>query len=487
MAKVDGYQVGISEGDTLEMAPRPLTIVLGPATWGAGLLSGIKGATGLPPWGNRSRDLILRQSVHLDGMWASAVNMAITKHVALGYNVADSEDAGRRLSAAQALLKSYDTHAMAQGLRDYLTTNAGQFIGLERASGSRGGRITRLLHLDSLRCYPTNNPDYPVLYQTPIGGYRLLPDSDVIHLVDMASREAYRQGVIPVGLCAADRAWDTILKLTAMETYFREKVSGTRNLAIHIVRGLSYQQLNDALASTAEEQDRRGFVVYRGSTIIPVMSDTEVQLTTIPLAEIPDGFEVDTERRDAYLRIANAIGLPVQDLQPLSGQGLGTGTQTLILSEDAEGRGLASWRQSFAEQINDRALPPQVTFTWTNTNDVRDQKMKAEADKLAADALAVMVTAGAITPAQMANALADAEIIPRAFLQADATPGGTLSEDEKPLTDAPLLPTAPPALPAPQALKARDDMADRLVRAALNDDRAWAWAKAALEGDEGDA
>lgn len=483
MARVDGFETGITAADTLDAPPRPVTFVVGPSAWagGAGLLSGIKGATGLPAWGGKARDAILRASVHLDGMWASAINMAITKHVALGYQVSDSDDAGRRLNAAHTLLKTYSTANLSQGLRDYLTTNAGQFIGLERASRGPGAKITRLLHLDSLRCYPTNNPQYPVLYESPRGEWRLLADYDVVHLVDMPSADTNgMRSAIPTGLCAADRAWDTVLKLTAMEVYYREKVSGSRNLAIHIINGISEQQLTDALTSTAEEQDRRGFVLYKGSTILPTLKTEAPELVTIPLAEIPDGFVVVEERRDAYLRLANAIGMFVGELQPLSGQGLGTGTQTVILDEAAEGRGMAAWRQSFAEQLNDRALPAQVTFSWTNLNDVRDRKAKAEADKATADALAVMVQAQAITPAQMANILADAEIIPREFLAADATPGGTLGEDEKPLAER-----VQPALTAmEQVLATKDDRAARLVRDALNDKTAWEWARKALEPDD---
>lgn len=485
MAKIDGYPVGLSDADVLPAPPRPVTILVGPRAWGGGLLSGIAGATGLPATGSRARDVILRESVHLDGMWASAVNMAITKHVALGYALTDAEEAGRRLNRASALLHTYDTHALAQGLRDYLTTNAGQFVGIVRASRGPGAQATTLLHLDSLRCYPTNTPQYPVLYETPAGAWRLIPDYDLVHLVDMPSPETWRGGVLPVGLCAADRAWATVLKLTAMEVYYREKVSGSRNLAIHILNGISEQQLRDALDTTDEERDRRGFVLYKGSTILPTLKTEAPQLVTIPLAEIPDGFNVTDERRDAYLRIANAIGMFVGELQPLSGQGLGTGTQTIVLDEAAEGRGLAAWRSAFLEQINDRVLPGPVTFGWTNTNDMRDRTAKAEADKATADALAVMVQAGAITPAQMANILADAEIIPRAFVPLDATPGATLAEDDKPRASrvAPVV----AALAGTLATKAADDAAERLVAAALNDRRAWAWARAALEGDDADA
>lgn len=484
MPTVDGYETGITLEDTLEPS-RPLTILVGPAGWG-GLLAGVAGANGLPGYGTKARDLILRQSVHLDGMWASAVNMAITKHIALGYAVEDSEDSGRRLARGQDLLQTYGTSGLQRGLRDYLTTNAGQFIAIERVGRGRGAKILRLLHLDSLRCYPTNNPAYPLLYETPRGEWRALADHDLIHLTDMPSAgQWYADAVLPLGLCAADRAWETVLKLCAMETYYREKVSGSRNLAIHIVNGISDQQLTDALTSTEEAQARRGFVLYKGSTIIPTLKTEAPVVVTIPLAEIPDGFNVTDERRDAYLRLANAIGMFVGELQPLSGQGLGTGTQTVVLDEAAEGRGMAAWRVAFTEQINERVLPASTTFTFTNQNDVRDRKARAEADKARIDALAAAVTVQALTPAQMANILADEQIIPREFVPQDATQGGTLSNDEKPLSER-----VQPVLAAMEGMLTKerrtltDADVDALVSAALKDETAWAWAKQALEGEE---
>ena len=58
-----------------------------------------------------------------------------------------------------------------------------------------------------------------------------------------------------------------------METYIREKVSGSRNLAIHIVNGISAQQLEGALTSSDNGTKQKGFVVYKGSTIIPMLKN----------------------------------------------------------------------------------------------------------------------------------------------------------------------------------------------------------------------
>jgi hypothetical protein len=75
------------------------------------------------------------------------------------------------------------------------------------------------------------------------------------------------------------------------------------------------------METSEAEKIRRGHVVYKGAVMIPIQTDQAINIATIDLASIPDGFDVDTERRDAYLRYANALGVPVQDIQPLSVKG----------------------------------------------------------------------------------------------------------------------------------------------------------------------
>ncbi len=323
-----------------------VNIIVGPAGLG-GTLQGIAGATGLPPGPSKHRDGILAASRSVENMWAAAVYRAVTKQAALGFRIEDQADSERRINRAHDLLLTADGAGWVSFVQkifiDYLTTDNGCFIEIARSSTAAGSRIMGLYHLDSLRCERTNDPERPVIYYAN-RRYHELRDYQVVSMADMPSPRVEAYGA---GECAASRAWNTILKLAAIETYFREKVSGQRNLAIHIVNGLSSKQLKDALATSAEDVKNANFVVYRGSTVIPMMGDAVPTIATIPLAEVPDGFDADSERRDAYLRYANALGVPVQDIQPLSGQGLGTGAQSIVLDEAAEGQGLAAGRKKF--------------------------------------------------------------------------------------------------------------------------------------------
>lgn len=432
----------------------PLTVLLGPSAWGAGLLAGVKGATGLPDRaaGSKGRDAILSATPGIENMWASALNIAITKQTALGFRIEDQEDSTRRTDNAQSLLLNFDgnyVQGLGRHLHDYLTTDNGAFVEVVRASNASGSRVLGLMHLDSLRCWRTGDPNYPVVYWDMHGKYHRLDAEDVLMFVDMPSPRVELRGV---GLCAASRAFEAVLKLTAMETYFREKVSGARNLAIHIVTGLNTQQLSDALADGADDQVRKGFVLYRGSTILGAINPTVTPgLVTIPLAEVPDGFDVAQERDAALLIYANAIGIALQELKPLSGQGLGTGTQSVILDEAAEGRGIAQWRRDWTHQITHRVLPKATTF-YLAVNDIRDKKADAEVKKIRAETRALRIEAGEISAAEARQLALDDGDLPPELAQADATAGGAISDDQKPLEAIlqRVLPTVPPgAQPKP--------------------------------------
>ena len=423
----------VTQRDTYERHGGPVTIMLGPTSWGgmlsSGLLEGIKGATGLPAYGTKAADAILAETPLIENMWASAVNTTLSRQTAIGFQINDSTKNARRIDRAKDLMLNFDgsySYGLARHVRDYLTTDNGAFIEIVRASNARGSRIIGLMHLDSLRTYRTNDADYPVIYQDYRGEFHRLRHEEVVMLSDMPSPRLEHRGL---GMCAARRAFETILKLTAIETFVREKVSGSRNLAIHIVNGISDLQLRDALSSSDEAQNQRGFVVYKGSTIIPMLKSENPSIVTIPLAEVPDGFNADSERKDAYLRYANALGVAVQEIQPLSGQGLGTGTQTVVLEEAAEGRGMAAWRRAFTLAMDHHVLPTTTTFTFASS-DIRDRKMKMDAFQAASGAIRNFLDTQVLTQDQVRNFLVDEGVFPKEFIQFDATSTGSSNDND---------------------------------------------------------
>lgn len=425
-----------ADDSTQARADGPVSVFIGPANlssfWNGagGIIGHINGATGLPYNGAKRADVILSETPLIEDMWASAIFKSISKQIGLGFTITDQADSSIRIKQAQALMLNYDgkyENGLARHLRDFLTCDNGAFVEIVRQSNARGAKVIGLRHLDSLRCYRTGDPARPVVYVDRAGVQHLLNDYDVLMLTDMPSPRMEMYGM---GICAARRAFTTILKVVAMETYFREKVSGSRNLAIHIVNGITAQQLEGALSSSETAQRGKGFVVYRGSTLIPMLKDEPPSLVTIPLAEIADGYDVEQERRNAYLTYANAIGVFVGEIQPLSSQGLGTGTQSVVLKDAAEGTGLAAWRKLFSNAITHQVMPDKTVFAFA-TSDYDQRSQRADALSKMGAALKTLIEVQVITAPQALNVLVDEGYMPAEFLPEDGTEGGVLEDDDK--------------------------------------------------------
>src|SRR3990172_1272179 len=184
-----------------------------------------------------------------------------------------------------------------------------------------------------------------------------------------------------------------------------------------------------------------------GSVIIALMGDTPPQHVRINLAELPDGFNRKEEFDIAILTYARSIGIPVQDLQPLRGQGLGTGAQSVVLDEAAKGQGRAAWRKDWTHAVNQYVLDDKTTFYFSE-KDIRDREREAKIRNDEANAIKTWIDTGAITPAQALQLGVDRDQLPKEFVTVDVTPGDTLSDTEKPEAEETPPEETPPEVPA---------------------------------------
>lgn len=389
------------------------------------------------PW-SRVRDRILITTVLHESMWAAAVQKTITKQAALGFTVEDRAKNERRAAIGQERLLSANggrgfVPFLFQHLGDYLLTDNGAFVELVYRTEYLRSQFLGFVHLDGLRCTRTGDPDIPVVYEDLRGRYHELRAHQVLTFVDMETARAEGRGT---GICAASRAYQTVHKMAAMERYVDEKISGTRANEIHIVNGISDQQMRGALQTADQQQLARGYVNYKGVVVIPATKmDAAIGGYRIPIAEVPDGFDPKLERDNAYLIYANCLGVPVTDVQPLSGQGLGTGTQSVVIDEAAEGQGMAAWRKQWEHAANLAILPSSTTFTWTNVNDKREQKAQADINAVWATVVVSLVEKGVLNTSQGLQLLADQKVVPDTFLNKDETPDDALTDTEKPVTE----------------------------------------------------
>lgn len=417
----------------------------------------------LPYW-SLSRDAQLRSTVQMEAYWAAAVHKAITKRAARGFTLDDPQDSepgpdgksktSLRTKRAQALLLGAQAGHGTPGwvpfvekqLRDFLTCDNGSFIEIVRATSAAGSRIIGLTHLDSLRCRRTGDPDVPVLYRDRMGREHEMRNHQVLLFSDMPDSGDTYYGV---GLCAASRSYLAISKQAAVERYVYEKVSGNRALAFHFVQNVTPKQLDSAIKTAEAAQMQKGIVTYMGAIVVPVMGDNNISVVTVPLAELPDGFDPKQVLEDSLLAYASNIGMALQDLKPLSGQGLGTGTQTVILDEAADEGGLAAWDKQLTHAFNEYVLPESTTFALTNTHDVRDQAAKANVASTRANERSVRIQSGEISTAMARQIAVDAGDLAPELIPQDETGAAVLDDDDK-ATEGPVL-AAPLAANAPDA------------------------------------
>lgn len=385
-----------------------------------------------PVYWTPNRDVTLRATVHHEAMWAGAIGIAITKVASQAFNIVSKKP--RKAKEAQQLLIGADGSKVgwvgfiSKTLRDFLTTDNGAFIEVVRETKYAGSKIVGLRHLDSVRCVRSGNPDTPVIYRDRVGRLHEMRDYQVIMFSDMPDPGETYYGT---GLSSASRAYNAIYKLSTIEWYLREKVGGLHPLAIHIVNGVLDQQLKGAVEAVKTDQVARGLTSYMGAVIVGVPQEQQPSLVTIPLAEIPDRFNRKEEFDIAVLTYANAIGLDVQDLQPLSGQGLGTGTQSTVLADKAQGKGLVSFRQAFTHAMNHYVLPDGVEFEWTE-KDYRDITQQVDISQKRVNVSKTRIDAGITTKEQELQILIDADELPKEFQTTAHTPEESLSDTEDP-------------------------------------------------------
>lgn len=424
-------------------------------------------------WG---RDLVLRTTMMHEAFWGGAVAKVATKSAAKSFDLV-----GPRSGRYHDMLLDWgaDGYVPSQqrGIIDYLCTNNGEWIEIVRATNAAGSRILGLVHLDSLRTVRTGDPDTPALFYDLQGRYHSLRDYQVFNMVAMPDPASASLGI---GHCAAERAYPQIYKQMVVEQYYKEKITGMGASKMHVLRGLTTEQVDGILKTARGEAVARGFTQFQGNIILGILSQADLEHIEIDFRDLPDGFDREKELQIAQLAYANAIGIDPQELDPqLVGRGaLGIGAQSQILHEKQEGYGPAARDKQLTQFINEYILPDSVTFAFQEA-DLREEAQKANIALTREQTRNSMILNGEITAPQGLQMAVDSKDAPPEFLTVDQTEETALGDEEKPVEQAQLVQDGAQeqtaldaeAQPiAPSATKERGDLA--ALVAALNDTRA---------------
>lgn len=392
---------------------------------------GLGAMPSLPPFWSHERDLVLMATIYREPVWASAVWKYCSRQIARQWEI--KSDVPLRAKKAQELFLDFDdgrgwVTGMFTHLQAYRLSGNGGWVEIVRASSARGSKIIGLVPLDPLRCTRTGNPAEPIFYRDLLGNFHWIKDYQVFNINDMPDTGQY---FYKTGHCAAERAYHKILQMEGLERYLLEKLTGRRPTAIHIVNGLKLDKIEQAYQTAQESAQQKGLQSYMGIAIATVIDPSAtLSLVTIPITEVPDGFNPEQERTESKLVYANCVGIPVQELDPrITAPRALSSMQDVKLEETVEGQNV--WEKDWIHAVNKYVLDDHTTWYFPDLN-LRDEKLRAEVTQTRASAYGTMVDKGIITPAQAAQMLVDEDEIYEEFLPAgDETSTEIVNDEEK--------------------------------------------------------
>lgn len=341
----------------------------------------------VPRWGEHARDRYLRELYRNQYNWiGQAAVAALTRKVK---QVAWVIEGGKNNTAYfQRLLQ--DAHFkrgwgefISRLLLDFTTCDYGAYveiIGRGNPLMPITSRITGIATLDSLRCIPTGNLEYPVIYYSRISGkMHRMHNTRVHRWVDMPDND---ETFHLAGLCSMSRSIALIEQQIPMSKYLAGVFSDMPPIGVWY----NNSGMQDAQFKAAYDSFQLGRLNGKGGQLHinnpNLLQEAKGQF--LPFAQAPEGFNYTEYTEIAVNAFAACFGIDRQDLWPLSGKNAGTATQSDVLMEKSYGMAFGDILSAIERILNNTVLPENVEF--------RFEYKDAEKDKATADADAIVLS-----------------------------------------------------------------------------------------------
>lgn len=394
-------------------------------------------ATGITPWGPlwKLRDRELRRFAIEEPIFASALGIIASRNSGFSWTLNGPD---RVVSAVQRIL---ETANMGKGWHDLIvkttidlsTQDNGAFWEVVRGGDDEKAPLLGINHLDAARCQHTGHPAYPVIYTDMYSVPHLLPYYNVIEFAEMPVPHENLPGL----------QWSTLTRLlrklqsTAnIDTYDYEKSAGMSVGEIHLVKGITSQQIKDAVQDARARAMGSGATRYMDAVVAGTLDPTaDVGHDTIQLKSKPADFDPEVWFKHYINLIAMAFESDYQEFAPLPGGGLGTGAQSEMLHLKSRGKGPGTFMKMITYALNQRILPRNIKFLF-DEQDLEAEMADAEVRAVRAQTRAVRIASGEIYPEisrQMANDEGDLAIEYIDMMgEMDLTPDVTIDDASTP-------------------------------------------------------
>lgn len=339
--------------------------------------------TDIAPYGLYTRDFQMRRMFVLQGN--DLIQAAVTATVQKVQSTEWLIDGPRRTASQVAkLLQAADFEQgwdafVARFAQDYLTQDNGMFWEiiwsdarpdlLELETPKAGAQIIGIAHLDAGRCRRTGIAEYPVIYQSLVGGYHKLHQSRVVFAADLPSpNERY----LGRGFCAMSRclSWaQTIIRYAAYRNELLDDVPALGLLTLQNINKQFWETTKKEFSSQRNANEQ--FIFSNLMTLFNMDPTKPADAKLIPFKSLWENFSERDFYDMAIDGVAMAFGLDRQELAPLATSALGSGAQSTVLAQKSRGKGIGNLLSAIERQIN-RLIPPSCTFHFDFHDDEQD-------------------------------------------------------------------------------------------------------------------
>lgn len=363
----------------------------------------------IPVWGRnyKLRDAELRNFITSENMFASALSIVASRNASFSWNITGGERTAERM---QDILENANGglgwhHLIIQTSLDLYTQDSGAFWEIDRYGNTPSSPIREINHLDAARCYHTGNREKPVIYIDRLSRQHELPWYNVITFAEMPVPV---EGLYGLQYCALTRLIKAIQVRKNIIQREYEKTAGRNTKAIQLVKGITTQQLNDAISQANITADAAGLTRWMNPIIVGTLDPkADVGHDTIEIASMPDDYDAEVFYKQYIGQIAMAFLSDYQEFGPLPGGNLGTSTQSQILHLKNHGKGPGLFRRLIEHSVNTRIMPRNCRMNFMDP-DFEAEKTEAEVKKLRAETRAIRIKSFEITP-QAARQIANDE------------------------------------------------------------------------------
>lgn len=322
----------------------------------------------LPAWGTRQRELWLRwyDRYEFNTLWQGA-SAGLTKKIkATSYELKGGRNLTNRFDG---VLRDAQFGAgwgvfLSLFLRDYLRFDGGAYAEIIAPGNPLRpptGAVTGIAHLDSFRCLPTGDPEYPVVYYSRLGKIHVMHHTRILHLIDQPDGDQDHPGY---GLCSLSRAIAVVQRQLLVSQYIASSLDDKPAPGVLIANNISAQDRDKVFAMFRGEQSN-DLVPEWGKVawFFNIDPAKVASITPVNFSAPPINFDYPVYVNVDVNELALAIGLDKQELWELSGA-TGTAGQSIVQAEKSEGKAPGEIRASLEREINNKLLPDSLEFQW---------------------------------------------------------------------------------------------------------------------------